>query len=136
MLAARLIAALDTEEAAQRRNHRVEEGDAGNIDAPTFLMQKGAKLRVDQGEHDDPGLGLDMGQYATELAFRADERPQMLDGIHALELCRRGPRYRNAGLAGGVGDQVQVEAPHGFARVPGHAVLAACAINAQLWKIR
>ena len=99
-------------------------------------MEEGAELRVDQGEHDDPRLGLDMGENATELAFRADERPQMLDGIYALELCRRGPRYRDAGLAGGVGDQVQMEAQHGFARVPGHTVLAACAIKAQLWKIR
>ena len=99
-------------------------------------MEEGAELRVDQGEHNDPWLGLDMGEDATELAFGTDKRPQMLDGIHAMELCRRGPRNRNTGLAGGVGDQVQVEAPHGLARVPGHTVLAACVLNAQLWKNR
>ena len=83
-----------------------------------------------------PGSGLDMGEDAPELAFGPHQRPQVLDRVDVLELRRGRTRDGDAGLAGGVGDQVQVKAPHDVARVPRLRGRGRVFFNACLWKSR
>ena len=136
MLAARLIAALDAEEAAQRRDRRVEQWDARNFDAPALLVQEGLKLRVHECEHHHAGLRLDVGENAPQLALRAHQRPQVLDGFHALKLCRRRARYRDAGLAGGIRNQMQMKSSHEPAATLRAAPVRARILNVLMCGIR
>ena len=98
-------------------------------------MQEGLELRVDESEHHHTGLGFDMGENPLQLTLGADQRPQVLDRIHALELRRRRARYGDAGLAGGVRDQMQMKPSHEPATSLRVAFARARILNAFVWEI-
>ena len=112
MLSARLISALDAEKRTQCRNRSVEERDAGHLDAPALLVQEDAELWIDEGVHHHATLSLHMVEHLAQLALGTHQGPQVLDRIHALKLRRGRARDGDAGLAGGIGDQVQMKPLH------------------------
>src|SRR6201999_1295901 len=78
--------------------------------------QRLAQRLVDQGIEDEAGIGLDAGDDPLDLALGANHRPNMLDRLCALELHQTGARHRMDGVAGRIGDEVEMKASHGITR--------------------
>ena len=74
------------------------------------LLERVAQIGIDQGGQHDAGLGLDALDDMADLIAVAHQPPQMRDRLEAVELHHAGARHRGDRLAGGVGDQVKVEA--------------------------
>jgi hypothetical protein len=97
---------LQVEISRQRMDRRIEQRHAGNGQWPAAFQQGGAQLEVDQGEEHRPRFGFDPGQDLVYLPLGPDQRPGMLDRLHALELHEAGAGDRTDGFAGRVGYQM------------------------------
>ena len=72
------------------------------------------QLLVDHGVEHDARLLLDVLEHLRQLLLGADQRIDVLDRARILVLRRGRAAGREQRLAGGVGDQVQVEEALGF----------------------
>jgi hypothetical protein len=95
--------------AGKRRDQRIQRRDAGHVELATAFLQGGAQLVVDDGVDHHPGRFLDVGQGALQLSLRANKGVDVLDGQDVLEPGADGARQGVQGLAGRIGDQMNVE---------------------------
>jgi len=88
---------------------RLERGHAGNIQPLAGLLELFGKLTVEEGIEHDPGRCLHVLHHPLELAPAADQRMQVLDrpDLGVLHPDRLGDG--GEGLAGRVGDHMEVE---------------------------
>ena len=109
VLLARQSAALAPEIGAERADHRVEHRDRRHLQSAAALLQDLPQRLVDHREQDDAGIGLDPGDDALDLGAGAHHAPDMLDRLRLVELHEAGARHRMHGVAGRIGDEMQMK---------------------------
>ena len=93
----------------EQAQHRTENRQARHAEFAAGFLQPLGQLRLEQRVEHDARRGLDLGQHPVELLARAHQRMHVLDRRHRGILRRRRARDRDQGLAGRVGDQMQME---------------------------
>jgi hypothetical protein len=93
----------------QHRHHLIEHMHDGHAQLGAGHVQLVADRLVDQTGQHRSRLGLEPIQHTVELKARADQAPPMRDDRQVLELNGRRSHDRVKGLAGGVGDEMEVE---------------------------
>ena len=94
----------------QQVHHRIEHVHHRDIQPPAGGLQLAAQRPIDQGGQHRPRLVLDTLEHAMQLEAGPDQAPAMIDDVRMLELHRGGSGDGVQRLAGGVGDQVQIDA--------------------------
>src|SRR5262249_19460975 len=91
MLSSRQSTRLLTEVIGERHEHRIEDGEAGNLQVGTSLDQLCGKIPVDDGEEHNARMTANARHYLVHLPARADQRPGVLGRLDTLELNEAGP---------------------------------------------
>jgi hypothetical protein len=104
---------LFADELLQQIHHRIEHVHHGNVQALAGRLQFTPQRPIDQGGKHRPRLMLHAFHHAMQLETRPDQAPAVIHNLRMLELNRGGTSNCIQGLAGGVGDQVQVDAVTG-----------------------
>ena len=87
----------------------IQRRDAAHVDLAAALLERGAKLLVDDGVQHHPRCALDLAQDPVELPARTDQGVDVFDGQEVVEAGADRPGHGVEGLAGGVRHQVDVE---------------------------
>ena len=109
MLTARQVLAFNAEIPAQCGYDRIKQRHARDIEFAASLLQLLAQLGIDQGEHDDAGIGGDTGEHALQLILRAHQRPQMFNRLDVAKLRHGAACHRDHRFTRGIGNQMKMK---------------------------
>jgi hypothetical protein len=80
-----------------------------NPAAAAFLLEIAADVAVHQGEEDEARPPLDIVEHPVEMSFRTHHRPEVTKHLDIVELGEACLGDHLEGLAGGVGEEVEME---------------------------
>ena len=114
VLAAGQIARLETEIIGERPHRRIEHRNARHAERAAARFERAARAFFDQRVEHHALVRRNSRQHLLELTLGAHHRPHMLDRFDMLELHETRARDSVQRLAGGVGNQVKMEAFDGI----------------------
>ena len=110
VLATRAAVRFLTQRLFQRLGHPVENRHGGQAELRTGFFQPMARFRIDQREQHQAGIALEFGKDALKMLPAANHRPEMANDVGILELGKRCLGQHFQRFAGGIGQQMQVDA--------------------------
>ena len=93
----------------QRVDHRIEHRHRMDAALPALALELAADVAVDHGVEDEARPPLDIVEHAVEMAFGAHHRPEMVQRLDIVELGEAGLGDHVQRLAGGIGQEMEVE---------------------------
>ena len=112
MFAARARAGFLPQYVGERVGHAVERGDMRQAERAAAGFQPPPQHVVGQGEEHEAGIGGDVLHDPVEMDFRSHHGPEMADRLDILEQADRRLGDILQRFAGGVGQEMKVNARH------------------------